>query len=404
MDTLNKLRLLSGIPVKESSARDQRIRESEQLSENIGHPLTAGGKYRFFLVLGAYANSELEDVISEVDVRALCDITRGTKVNIPHKEQWELFPVDKKREAVKLARDRIAKAQQNQSGVKESLISEDHFKKGDIVKNDDKEYEVVDIKDEGTDDEVYVVKCSDSETRKEKEFKPEELKKSDTTIDSLRKQSVANEAVAYKDSNGKDLPTAKADRGRAEYEKRVSELKPLMLKYRTKGRDALTDQEWAKLQSAFNQSYKKVKEAFTAASMSSYIDMYEEFQTPAKNDDVTSKESPTQMRNVDDATQKIKVPADIKKSLKDLSKEARAEADQLESRDTDTARFYNTLAQAFEDLLGHLEKETVYDMKKAQIFMSSLMGPILHKIPADVVKFVSYGGQPRSVKDYFKKV
>jgi len=62
------------------------------------------------------------------------------------------------------------------------------------------------------------------------------------------------------------------------------------------------------------------------------------------------------------------------------------------------------MATAFSDLLDKLEKGTLYDFKEAQVFAQSLMGPMLHKIPADVWKFIVNGGETRSLKDYMKKV
>ena len=101
---------------------------------------------------------------------------------------------------------------------------------------------------------------------------------------------------------------------------------------------------------------------------------------------------------------KVKVPNGIKQSLRTEIEQARKEAKKLDTRDKEASYFYNDLAKAFEDLLGHLEKGTRYDIKQAQTFAQTLMGPILHKIPSDVWKFLANGGEPRSLKSYMKPV
>jgi hypothetical protein len=73
-------------------------------------------------------------------------------------------------------------------------------------------------------------------------------------------------------------------------------------------------------------------------------------------------------------------------------------------KDWDSKNFHENLANAFDTLNGFLEKGTVYGIKEAQVFMTSLMGPILHKIPADVVKYVAAGGTQRSLKSYVNDV
>jgi len=97
-------------------------------------------------------------------------------------------------------------------------------------------------------------------------------------------------------------------------------------------------------------------------------------------------------------------PARIKNLLKTEANEARDKAKKLSITDREDSYFYDDLAHAFEDLYNHLDGGTVYDIKKAQIFMSSLMGPMLHKIPRDVADWVVKGGQQRSLKSYMTKV
>jgi len=127
-------------------------------------------------------------------------------------------------------------------------------------------------------------------------------------------------------------------------------------------------------------------------------------------------ESPTQLKTMDqqdnskqdksgdDLSTVVKVPNGIKQALRTEIESARKEADKLDVRDKDASYFYKDLARAFEDLLGHLEKGTRYDIKQAQIFAQTLMGPMLHKIPTNVWKFLTNGGETRSLKSYMSEV
>lgn len=126
-------------------------------------------------------------------------------------------------------------------------------------------------------------------------------------------------------------------------------------------------------------------------------------------------ENPEQLRTSDEKSDQdqsdgadieadMKIPASVKKSLADASAEAKAEAKKMSVNNKDAAYFYNDLAKAFDDLKGHLDKGTRYDFKLAQTFAQSLMGPMLHKLPNDVWKFLTNGGQTRSLKDYMKPV
>ena len=102
----------------------------------------------------------------------------------------------------------------------------------------------------------------------------------------------------------------------------------------------------------------------------------------------------------DDLTKKVKVPPRIKKMLKDEIEKAKSEAEKLDVTEKDSAKFYKQLANAFQDILNHLEKGTMYDLKRAQVYAQSLMGPMLHKLPADVWLYLTNGGEINSLKAY----
>lgn len=105
-----------------------------------------------------------------------------------------------------------------------------------------------------------------------------------------------------------------------------------------------------------------------------------------------------------DLENKIKVPSSILQSLQKEIDQAKAEADKIDVRDKEGALFHRDMAKAFGDLQTHIKKGTVYDMKQAQVYFQSLKSPMMYKVPADVVKFLAHGGQPRSLKAHYQEV
>lgn len=96
--------------------------------------------------------------------------------------------------------------------------------------------------------------------------------------------------------------------------------------------------------------------------------------------------------------QKTKVPSFVKKDLADAITMYKNESKKLKMHDEANAMFQEQVADALERLADLM----VDDIKQAQIFLSSLMGPILHKVPSSVCKFI-YSGGDTSLKSYFNK-
>lgn len=96
--------------------------------------------------------------------------------------------------------------------------------------------------------------------------------------------------------------------------------------------------------------------------------------------------------------QKTKVPAFIKKDLSDAIKHFKDESSRLKIHDEANALFQEQIADALE----RIEDLIHNDIKQAQIFITTLMGPILHKIPSSVCKFI-YSGGDNSLKTFFNK-
>ena len=137
----------------------------------------------------------------------------------------------------------------------------------------------------------------------------------------------------------------------------------------------------------------------------------------------TKKEAPEQTRTTDqqntamntdskssgdDMSKAFKTPAHIKTAIKDviadMKKEAKAEAKRNQGRAKDAEWLYNDTANAFEELLALLDAGTLYDFKLAQTKAQTLMGPMYHKIPTKVWKFLANGGEARSLKSYMTEV
>lgn len=128
----------------------------------------------------------------------------------------------------------------------------------------------------------------------------------------------------------------------------------------------------------------------------------------ANTEELKKDEGPSQLDALgepsnSEAEEKVKVPASVKQALKDEIAQTRKEAEKLSVHNKDARVFYNDLARAFEDLLNFLEAGTVTDIKKAQIYWSSLMGPMIHKVPKVVSDFIVNGGTRRTLKSYMVK-
>lgn len=120
-------------------------------------------------------------------------------------------------------------------------------------------------------------------------------------------------------------------------------------------------------------------------------------------------ENPNQLRSLGaasktDIDRKVKIPASIKAALKKACDDVETGFKRLGAAETDAHFFYNSILNAFMEVLGFLEAGTVYDIKQAQIFWSSLQSPIQHKFPDEVVNFLLRGGEAKKLKDYMKPV
>lgn len=103
-DKLNQLRRFAGVP-QDYSAKRKQTTVTEDIFPGMSQILR-GGKHKFYLVTEADKDSDLGDVLAEVDFRALTNIIRGA--GDKGTKDWELFPHTMQNDALNLARERLA--------------------------------------------------------------------------------------------------------------------------------------------------------------------------------------------------------------------------------------------------------------------------------------------------------
>ena len=111
-------------------------------------------------------------------------------------------------------------------------------------------------------------------------------------------------------------------------------------------------------------------------------------------------------QSMSEENEKVKVPNDLKSALKQAIKEFEEDAKKQGNTHTgqENAQLFADTAAAFQKILDHLNEGSIMDIKHAQIFAQTLMGPMLHKLPDGVWDFLANGGQKRSLKDYMNGV
>ena len=104
----------------------------------------------------------------------------------------------------------------------------------------------------------------------------------------------------------------------------------------------------------------------------------------------------------------VRVPTEFNKMLKDMIKKFNDDADWHAGKGDDDAAYCKTVADALNELgeILHItgyenEEMTVGCVKKAQLFMNSLMGPIQVRIPEPIRDWINYGGRRKSLKDLY---
>ena len=129
---------------------------------------------------------------------------------------------------------------------------------------------------------------------------------------------------------------------------------------------------------------------------------------PEQTRTMDQQDNSKQDKSGDDLSNSFKTPTHIKKALKDaiadFRKDAKAESRRNQGRSKEAEWLYNDSAAAFEEILAYMDAGTLYDFKLAQTKAQTLMGPMYHKIPTKVWKFLADGGENRSLKSYMTEL
>ena len=120
---------------------------------------------------------------------------------------------------------------------------------------------------------------------------------------------------------------------------------------------------------------------------------------------IDKNESPDQLAAADTGTDiKVSVPNEHKRALREEITKLRKEADRVHIRDPHGSEFYGHTADAFENLLMHLEEGTQRALMLAQIDMNRIMGPMQQRLPNEVYMYIVRGGKPAALTELFKEV
>ncbi len=404
MKQLNQFRLLAGIEIDPKI----EITEKEQITETavLTEAASDAALNDFWCVCKAdKPNMQLNDVLTRTNTQGLVHMILGAAQRDPNfEDDFLIFAGSDKAAATKEAKKRIRLADKAAKEEEEEMF----FQKAEQEYEEDCEYEeATKLADKDYDGDGKIEspeaefkgsrsKAINKAIRRANQHEEEEVKESE---DFEPKTNICPDCM---EQGGPPDPDCERCGGEGE-------IFESMHTFKVQNYDSWEDDEEEATNVAGDA--KKVKA------------IPDEEQVKAgKNDPKTTDapegdkdESPTQLKALDtpsqqdqsgggDLDRKVTVPANIKSALKSQADEARREAKKLNVSNREASYFYDDLAQAFDDLRGHLEGGTVYDLKQAQIFMTSLMGPMLHKIPAEVVKFIANGGKSRSLKDYMTKV
>lgn len=471
-NSFDRLRKLAGVVTPANTTKTKKILK-EDVVPGMGPTIKRGGKHLFYLVTNATPDSTLGDVISEVDLMALLHIAVGAAhgnardiVNVAQKEQWEVFPHDKQKDALALANKRMEKAKSGEESEEETVkvspkalhALEHIIDKLDnaAVKQSQLSIKALLMKDAAAYHEIktLLTKGKFDEAKKlfgkidtaAREYISTENVPSRATREelanllgftlNLKEDSMSNVDTQPYSSSGvkndgvditsKEDDTMKSDVGELppvkkddEEDKEASGLTVLcpVCKKEMAYEEFPTHAEECKDDGRDEEPpvegdeprKEKEPEVTMDISMGEKPPMKEAAELPLTDTDKQMKDlgherSADMSMPAKDHEATVTVPASVMSSLKKKIKDAKDEAEKYKGRDDAVEGFNLTLADALETLLKHLEKGTVHCLKMAQVDMTKLMSPLLHEIPNDVLEFITHGGEPKSLKDRFMKL
>lgn len=428
-DQLNVLRRCAGVPQDFSAEQPvEQVPVTEDVVPGMSQVLR-GGKHKFYLVCDATKDSELGDVITEVDIKALANIIRGAG-NTGTKE-WELFPHDKQNEALNLARERLAKVgaekvteglaggvgsrmaasvpHPSQDEIAKALAEEDF----EEIADDDFEPATNICPDcEGGEHPPAVGKCERCDG--EGEIFEAAVRAAPGHPDDKTHTKKKGDGKNYKDCpdcNGgytKDGKDCKKCEGNGKvYESKEEECEEMEEVSKCK---CGCDPKRCECKSDCKCGCNAVKE-----SAGYYTEVnpltHDESEQP-KNVDVSSQketvwdeeEEPKDDYLLANDTTAIKVPAKVLSELKRVIDELTAEAKKVKLRDVESANYYEDTAKGFQIVYDFLKEKTVNGLQSAQTYSQKMMNIQRTLMPDSVWKFIVNGGTSRSLKSYLSPV
>ena len=408
------MRLLAGIPIDGSIEITEKAPVTERV-QLVEAAKDAAIKDFWCVKKVTKPDTKLSDCLRGTNTQGLCHMIRDASED--ECDDLLIFAGSDKASATKEAKKRIRTAQKSAIEAEEEAF----FQKAEQEYEEDAEYEEATLSDDGTEEEESMYEAKKSKKAKKDYDGDGKVESSEEEHKGVVKKAIEKTGKGEVNEAKKSKKADKDYDGDGKIESSEEEHKGVVKKAIEKTDEAIEtlvapdsweddEEKAANVVDGNGKPIASFKD--TESSEIKPVDKKENAtDTPVEDKD----ESPQQLHALDTASEqdqsggndherKLPCPARIKNLLKTEANDARAKAKKLSVSDREDAYFYDDLANAFDDLYNHLDGGTVYDVKKAQIFMTSLIGPILHKIPADVVNWVAKGGQQRSLKSYMTKV
>jgi len=234
------------------------------------------------------------------------------------------------------------------------------------------------------------------------------LKQAEAEMQLTTEAAMSKKEAAKKEAKRKKLRAAiENEKQSPEYHKRGAELA------RRNARSVADRKMKASLLSLANYHERKMRESESALPENYYTPINVEYNDRASGASDTNNYASRGINNngylpseheamKPQDEQEVKVPKEIMDAIRAKMVECKNKLEKTQPYAIDERSFYMTLCQVFEDLCNFLESGTVYDTKRAQIFMTTLMGPLLNEIPAEVVRYLATFGNPATLNDYYK--
>ncbi len=392
-DKLNQLRRFAGVP-QDFTAERKQATVTEDVIPGMSQILR-GGKHKFYLVTEVTEkDSDLGDILAEVDFRALTNIIRGA--GDKGTKEWELFPHNKQNDALNLARQRLA-------GVTETFGDGMQANNPNSVPHPNDEEIQASLEQQEEDDfEPATNICPDCEGGEH----PPAVGKCERC--GGHGEIYEAKKAAKKDFDGGDkVESSKVESSKEEHKGVVDKA----IKAKEENEEEKECDKCAGCEECEEVCTcdKEVKESTGYHTDDTYplthIDSEQPHNVDASYETVWDKpEENEEDYQMNDDDQKIKVPAKILSELKRAISEVTKESEKAKPRDEDRSSYYEDTAEALQIVHDELSKKTVQGLKQAQCLSQRMMNIQRALMPDDVWKFLVDGGVKRSLKSYMNAV